>query len=44
MWLNSYRSDPSTDIALLKIEDSGLPYLNFCNSDLLEVGQWVVAM
>lgn len=37
-------TDPSTDIALLKIEDSGLPYLNFANSDLLEVGQWVVAV
>ncbi|MDY3351555.1 Do family serine endopeptidase [Riemerella anatipestifer] len=37
-------SDPSTDIALLKIEDSGLPYLNFANSDLLEVGQWVIAV
>lgn len=37
-------ADPSTDIALLKIEDSGLPYLNFANSDLVEVGQWVLAV
>lgn len=37
-------TDPSTDIALLKIEDKGLPYLNFANSDLAEVGQWVLAI
>ncbi|MCT6568556.1 S1C family serine protease, partial [Staphylococcus aureus] len=38
---NLIGTDPSTDIALLKIEDKGLPYLNFANSDLAEVGQWV---
>jgi S1-C subfamily serine protease len=37
-------TDPSTDIALLKIEESGLPYLNFANSDIVEVGQWVLAV
>lgn len=37
-------TDPSTDIALLKIEEKGLPYLNFANSDLVEVGQWVLAV
>ncbi len=37
-------TDPSTDIALLKIEEKGLPYLNFANSDLTEVGQWVLAV
>lgn len=37
-------TDPSTDIALLKIEEKGLPYLNFANSDLAEVGQWVLAV
>ncbi|MHB8020864.1 S1C family serine protease, partial [Clostridium sporogenes] len=37
-------TDPSTDIALLKIEESGLPYLNFANSDMVEVGQWVLAV
>lgn len=36
--------DPTTDIALLKIEESGLPYLNFANSDNVEVGQWVLAV
>ena len=29
---------------MLKIEDKGLPYLNFANSDLVEVGQWVLAV
>lgn len=37
-------SDPNTDISLLKIEEKGLPYLNFANSDLVEVGQWVLAV
>lgn len=37
-------TDPNTDIALLKIEEKGLPYLNFANSDLVEVGQWVLAV
>ena len=37
-------TDPNTDIALLKIEESGLPYLNFANSDNAEVGQWVLAV
>ena len=41
---NLVGSDPSTDIALLKIEEKGLPYLNFTNSDLVEVGQWVLAV
>ena len=37
-------TDPTTDIALLKIEEKGLPYLNFANSDNVEVGQWVLAI
>ncbi|MDL1913567.1 MAG: PDZ domain-containing protein [Bergeyella sp.] len=37
-------SDPTTDIALLKIEEKGLPYLNFGNSETTEVGQWVIAV
>lgn len=36
--------DPSTDIAVLKIEDKNLNYLNFSNSDLVKVGQWVLAV
>ena len=35
--------DPFSDIALLKIEASDLPFLNFANSDFLNVGQWVIA-
>jgi len=37
-------TDPSTDIALLKIDEKGLPFLNFSNSDLAQVGQWVLAI
>ena len=36
--------DPKTDIAVLKIEEKGLPYLEFANSDELEPGQWIVAI
>lgn len=41
---NLVGTDPTTDIALLKIEEKGLPYLNFANSDNVEVGQWVLAI
>ena len=41
---NLVGTDPNTDISLLKIEDKGLPYLNFANSDMVEVGQWVLAV
>lgn len=39
-------TDPTTDIALLKIEEevSGLPYLSFSNSDNIKVGEWVLAV
>ncbi len=36
--------DPETDLALLKIEEDNLPYLNLGNSDDLKVGEWVVAV
>lgn len=36
--------DPTTDLALIKIEEEGLSYLNFSNSDDLKVGQWVAAV
>ena len=36
--------DPSTDLALVKIEAEGLPYVNFGNSDSLFVGEWVLAV
>lgn len=41
---NLVGTDPSTDIALLKIEEKGLPFLNFANSDNVQVGQWVLAV
>ncbi len=37
-------TDPSTDIALLKIEAENLPYLTFGNSDELKLGEWVLAV
>lgn len=37
-------TDISTDLALLKIEASNLPFLFFGNSDSLQVGEWVLAI
>lgn len=38
-------ADPSTDIALLKIEEEGeFPYLPFGDSDAVKVGEWVLAV
>ncbi len=37
-------TDPSTDLALLKIEESDLAYMTFSNSDKVEVGEWVLAV
>lgn len=37
-------TDPTTDIALLKIEAEELPYLTLSNSDDLKVGEWVLAV
>jgi Do/DeqQ family serine protease len=37
-------SDPSTDLALLKIESKNLPFLSFGDSDSLQVGEWVLAI
>jgi serine protease Do len=37
-------TDPSTDLALLQIRASDLPYLSFVNSDDVEVGEWVLAV
>lgn len=36
--------DPNTDIAVIKIEAHDLPILKLANSDLLEPGQWVIAI
>jgi Do/DeqQ family serine protease len=37
-------TDPDTDLALLKIEEKGLPYLSFVDSDKAKVGEWVLAV
>jgi Do/DeqQ family serine protease len=37
-------ADPSTDIAVLKIEGHGYPYLLYGNSDDVHIGQWVLAV
>ncbi|HDZ42248.1 MAG TPA: Do family serine endopeptidase [Bacteroidetes bacterium] len=36
--------DPSTDIAVLKIDSKGLPYVRYGDSDELKLGQWVIAI
>ncbi len=37
-------NDPTTDLALLKIDAGDLPYLDFGDSDALMVGEWVLAI
>jgi S1-C subfamily serine protease len=37
-------TDPSTDIAVVKIDAKGLDYLTFGNSDDLKIGEWVLAV
>jgi serine protease Do len=37
-------TDPDTDIALLKINQKGLPYLSFVDSDKARIGEWVLAV
>jgi len=36
--------DPSTDIALIKIDAKGLAYLRYGDSENLKVGEWVLAV
>ena len=36
--------DPSSDIAVLKIDGTGFPYLIYGNSDNVKLGQWVLAI
>jgi len=36
--------DPSSDIAVLKIDGTGFPYLVYGNSDEVKLGQWVLAI
>ncbi len=37
-------TDPNTDIALLKIDEDQLPFLDFYDSDKVNVGEWVLAV
>lgn len=37
-------TDPTTDLALLKIEASDLPFVRFGDSDKTRVGEWVLAV
>lgn len=37
-------TDPNTDIALIKIEEKGLPFMKFVDSDNINVGDWVLAV
>ncbi|WP_023469929.1 trypsin-like peptidase domain-containing protein [Blattabacterium cuenoti] len=37
-------TDPSTDIALLKINETNLPFIYFSDSNKVQVGEWVLAI
>jgi Do/DeqQ family serine protease len=37
-------TDPSYDLAVIKIEGKGLPFLLYGNSDDVKIGQWVLAI
>lgn len=37
-------TDPNTDVALIKISEKELPYLNYGNSDMVKIGEWVLAV
>lgn len=37
-------TDPSTDIAVVKIDEENLPFVRFGNSDNVRVGEWVLAV
>jgi Do/DeqQ family serine protease len=37
-------ADPSSDLAVVKIDAQGLPFLLYGNSDEVKVGQWVLAV
>lgn len=37
-------ADASTDLALIKIEEKGLPFLTYGNSDDAKIGEWVLAV
>ncbi|NTV82734.1 MAG: PDZ domain-containing protein [Bacteroidales bacterium] len=37
-------TDPTTDLALLKIDGENIPFISFGNSDLVLIGEWVLAV
>lgn len=37
-------TDPTTDLAVLKIEEEELPSINYGNSDDIRIGEWVLAV
>lgn len=37
-------TDPATDVALIKIEEHGLPVIPLADSDKLRLGEWVIAI
>lgn len=37
-------TDPTTDLAVLKIEEKGLSHLSFGNAEEVKVGEWVLAV
>ena len=37
-------ADPATDVALIKIDAEGLPFINFADSDKIRLGEWVLAI
>lgn len=37
-------TDPSTDVALVKIDETALPFLTYGNSEAIKVGEWVLAV
>lgn len=37
-------ADPSSDLAVIKIDAKGLPFMLYGNSDEVQIGQWVLAV
>lgn len=37
-------TDPDSDLAVIRVKEMGLPYIEFGDSDAIEVGEWVLAI
>ena len=37
-------TDPNTDIAVIKIEEEGLNFIKYGDSDMVKIGEWVLAV